>query len=107
MKMKTRSMLIVMAMLCGCAKPPMPDAQRIGIVPDEITAVKIAVAVLTPIYGATQIRNESPFSGRLSNGVWEVRGTLHQPLLGVRKGGTAVVHISQSTGEILDLNHEK
>lgn len=47
-----------------------------GYVPDETTAVRIAEAVLSPIYGEEQIKNERPFKGRLVEGVWIVSGTL-------------------------------
>src|SRR4051812_16090351 len=47
-----------------------------GFVPDSATAVRIAVAVWIPIYGAQQISSEKPFVAKLQNGVWTVTGSL-------------------------------
>jgi len=47
-----------------------------GFVPDEATAVKIAEAVLIPVYGANKIESERPFTAKLKKGVWTVAGTL-------------------------------
>jgi hypothetical protein len=83
-----------------------------GFVPDSKTAVKIAEAVLTPVYGEKQIKSEEPFVAELKNDVWTVHGTLHCP---DSKGGTttscaggvAVVEISKSDGRILSMVHYK
>jgi hypothetical protein len=45
-----------------------------GFVPDAATAIKIAVAVWTPIYGARRIEAEKPFRAQLRDGVWTVEG---------------------------------
>src|SRR5438876_9669483 len=47
-----------------------------GFVPDSGTAVRVAVAVWIPIYGASQIRSEQPYVATLKDGVWTVTGTL-------------------------------
>jgi len=47
-----------------------------GFVPDSQTAVKIAEAVLIPVYGEKQIRSEEPFTAELKGAVWTVGGTL-------------------------------
>lgn len=47
-----------------------------GFVPDSATAVRIAVAVWTPIYGEQHIMSEQPFVATLSKGVWTVQGSL-------------------------------
>lgn len=46
-----------------------------GFVPDADTAVKIAMAVLMPIYGEQVILSERPFTTSLSNDVWTVTGS--------------------------------
>ena len=48
-----------------------------GYVPDAATAVKIAGAVLVPVYGERQIVSERPFTATLKGNVWtvEVRST--------------------------------
>ncbi len=72
-----------------------------GFVPDSATAVRIAVAVWIPIYGAQQIRTEEPFKASLKDSVWTVTGTLSKGQL----GGTAVAKIGQRDGRILFVTH--
>jgi hypothetical protein len=72
-----------------------------GFVPAEQTAIAIAVAVWTPIYGKAQIENEKPYKAKLSNGVWTVMGSLPEGY----SGGTAVAEISQADGRILKVIH--
>ncbi len=74
---------------------------REGFVPDSATAVRVAVAVWMPIYGADHIRSEQPFVAKLNRGVWTVEGTL--PPLSL--GGTAVARIAKRDGRILYVNH--
>src|SRR5260370_35316302 len=47
-----------------------------GFVPDTITAVRVAEAILAPIYGEQQIAREKPFTATLNEGTWTVSGTL-------------------------------
>jgi hypothetical protein len=83
-----------------------------GFVPDSATAVRIAEAVLIPVYGKEQIESERPFKAVLENGVWTVDGTLHCP---DGKGGTttrcvggaAEVKLSKADGRILAMIHYK
>lgn len=72
-----------------------------GVVPDEATAVKIAVAVWEPIYGAKNIARQKPYRAKLIDGVWTVEGTLPKK----RVGGVALVEISKSDGRILRITH--
>ncbi|HUQ30996.1 MAG TPA: YbbC/YhhH family protein [Pyrinomonadaceae bacterium] len=74
-----------------------------GFVPDEQTAISIAVAVWSPIYGREQIESEKPFKASLKDGVWTVTGTLPEGY----NGGTAIADISQETGCILRVIHEQ
>jgi hypothetical protein len=74
-----------------------------GFVPDKETAIAIAVAVWTPIYGKKKILKEKPFQAVLTNGVWIVRGSLPEGY----KGGVAIAEISKDTGCILRVIHEK
>jgi hypothetical protein len=78
-----------------------------GFVPDEKTAIRVAEAVLMPVYGENHIIDQRPFHGRLAEGVWTISGTLHCPTEPYCVGGTAVVKISKKTGEILDMIHFK
>jgi hypothetical protein len=75
-----------------------------GFVPNAETAVKIAEAVLIPVYGEKQILAERPFNVVRKGDVWIVSGTLPcEPCA----GGTAEVTISKSSGQILRMIHYK
>jgi hypothetical protein len=70
-------------------------------VPDKATAVAIALAVLTPIYGKENLADEHPFVATLKGNEWTVRGTLPKGYV----GGTAWIVIAKSDGKILDVGH--
>jgi hypothetical protein len=74
-----------------------------GYVPDEQTAISIAVAVWIPIYGKEKIEGEKPYKATLKNGVWTVIGSLPEGYV----GGTAEAQISQDSGCILRIIHYK
>ncbi len=77
-----------------------------GFVPNAETAVKIAEAVLVPVYGEKKISGERPFKAAREGDVWRVTGTLNCGSPNC-VGGTAVVRISKTTGEILFVGHYK
>lgn len=72
-----------------------------GLVPTEETAVAIAIAVFTPIFGADRIKEQQPFHATLRSGVWHVSGSLPP---GTR-GGTAEAAIERKDGRILRVWH--
>jgi len=76
---------------------------RDGYVPDETTAIAIAVAVWNPIYGKEKIQKEKPYNATLSNGVWRVTGSLPERCI----GGVAIAEISKDDGKILRISHGK
>jgi len=84
-----------------------------GYVPDEETAIAIAVAVWNPIYGQEKIEKEKPYKATLSNGVWIVSGSLLQSQVKsgarpkIKLGGVAIAEISKSDGAILRVSHGK
>jgi len=78
-----------------------------GYVPDEITAVKIAEAVLVPIYGEDVINKERPFKAVLGKGVWIVTGTLPCPEGNRCVGGVAEAEISKQDATVLLVSHGK
>ena len=83
-----------------------------GFVPDSTTAVKIAEAVLIPVYGTEQVQAERPFKAVLENAVWTIMGTLHCPdgkgrVTNSCVGGTAEVKLSRTDGQILKMIHSK
>ena len=75
-----------------------------GFVPNEETAIKIAVAIWTPIYG-NSINKNKPFIAVLNekDDCWEVRGTLPKYM----HGGVPEIKISKSDGKILYVCHGK
>jgi len=80
-----------------------------GYVPDALTAVKIAEAVLVPVYGEQKIASERPFKAKLDGDVWTVDGTLYcaDGKIGVCPGGTATVKLSKNDARILFMIHYK
>lgn len=74
-----------------------------GYVPDEKTAIAIAVAVWGPIYGVGKIEKEKPYSAKLMNGVWHVSGALSNG----RVGGVAEAEIQKNDGCIIRISHGK
>jgi hypothetical protein len=86
---------------------------RSGYVPDSATAVKIAEAVLIPVYGKERIESERPFTAELNNGVWTVAGTLHcsdgkgGTTTTLCVGGVAAVKISKADARVLFMMHYK
>lgn len=74
-----------------------------GFVPDEKTAIRIAVAVWSPIYGEEHIENEKPYIASLKNGVWTVQGSLRKGWV----GGVAVAEIAKDDGRILRVSHSR
>jgi NTF2 fold immunity protein len=81
---------------------------KTDFVPDSETAVKIAEAVLVPVYGKKQIESERPFTAKLKDGVWRVSGTLHCSD-GAEQcfGGVAVVEISKKDARVISMGHGK
>ena len=77
--------------------------RKAGVVPDEATAIKIAVAVWEPIYGADKIAAEKPFRATLAQGVWTVQGFLPKGWV----GGVALAEISKADGRIIRISHGK
>lgn len=88
-----------------------------GYVPDAKTAIKVAVAIWEPIYGAQQINEQAPYSANLQDGVWTVKGSLPGPkeyidedgnkMGSVTAGGVAVIKIDKQTGCIIMVSHGK
>jgi hypothetical protein len=71
-----------------------------GFVPNAETAIRIAVAVWEPIYGAAAIAGQKPYMARLQKGIWVVEGTVHTEM-----GGAAVAAIMKSNGKVLRVSH--
>ena len=82
----------------GYAKEFIPPE---GVVPDEQTAISIAVAVWSPIYGKDEIAKQKPYQVFLVDGYWVVSGSLPKQLV----GGTAKIVISKEDGRIINISH--
>src|SRR4051812_12785924 len=74
-----------------------------GFVPDQRTAIRIAKAVLAPVYGEAKIESEEPFTAILKGDVWMIEGHLPEGY----SGGVALVEISKSDARILRMTHGK
>ena len=85
-------------------QPTRPYKASDGYVPDAATAIKIAKAVLTPVYGEKTVVAERPFKAQLNDGVWTVNGTLHCPN-GDKMcfGGGAEVKLAKDDARILSM----
>jgi hypothetical protein len=85
------------------AEEPKHNAMPIvaGVVPDDTTAIKIAVAVWEPIYGADKIAAEKPFRATFAKGIWTVQGSLPKGW----RGGVALAEISKADGRIIRISH--
>lgn len=72
-------------------------------VPNEETAIKIAEAILIPIYGK-DILQKRPFTAKLvNNKFWRVEGTLNLDEL----GGVPVIEIQKTDCKIIKVTHTK
>ncbi len=71
-----------------------------GFVPDEATAIKIAEAVWTPIYGDI-LKDGRPFHAKLIGDVWHIEGSMPKDAL----GGVAEAEIAKADGKILRVSH--
>lgn len=72
-----------------------------GYVPDEQTAIRIAIAVWEPIYGPMHIANKKPFHAQLLGDVWIVEGSLPKGVV----GGVPIAEISKVDGRIVRVSH--
>lgn len=108
MPKRTLVMAITLLLLAPLAYPQPLSAHNYkppqGYVPDEATAIKIAVAVWEPIYGQEQISKQKPYKAILVNGIWIVEGSLPKPYT---PGGAAVAEIAKDDGKILRVSHGK
>jgi hypothetical protein len=106
--MKAALLAMVLVAVSAGAQVKDPWKQPHGLVPDKETAIKIAEAVLFPIYGESQIKSERPYDVTLANGFWRVKGSLPTPPPGeVMFGGTFYITISQWDARVIEIGHEE
>jgi hypothetical protein len=93
---------LAMFVMCATATAQAPNRSADRI-PDEATAIKVAEAKLSPIYGKDHIRREEPFHATLDHEVWIVSGSLPQGW----DGGVATIRLNKKTGRIISYIHGK
>ncbi len=99
---------VLMMLMAGSALAEDGYVPPEGFVPTPDTAIGIARAVLTAIYGADVIKKEEPLTTQRSGDVWLVRGTLHCGLFSrICLGGVAEIEINSKDGSILRIIHGK
>ena len=81
----------------------MPYVSRQGFVPDPTTAVLIAEAILTAIYGADEISRQQPFVATEVNSQWLVVGSIKNN----EAGGVASIVIDKKDGRIIRVTHSR
>jgi hypothetical protein len=74
-----------------------------GFVPDEATAIQIAEAIFTPIYGKDAVKKERPFKATLNKNVWTVVGSIPKGM----EGGVAIAEIAKKDSKIIRVSHGK
>jgi hypothetical protein len=96
-------LLIVLVSVVSAASDPDGYRPPQGFIPDEKTAICVAEAVLSPIFGEENIRKQRPFKASLKDDIWTVTGHLDDDLL----GGVAQIRIAKGDGQILGVSHGK
>jgi hypothetical protein len=78
-----------------------------GFVPDSTTAVNVAIAILSPIYGREDIELEKPFHAVLINGIWIVEGTNEDRYTEGFVGGIAHIEIRKKDCKVMKVWHDR
>ena len=99
----TQLFRFAMAVLVTTSVFAQAPAPKNGFITDEKTAIRVAEAILAPIYGDQQIAQERPFQAALHGGIWTVEGTLSKG----DTGGVAQIRIDQRTGAVVSYIHGK
>ena len=73
------------------------------LIKDKETAITIAEAILYKIYGKDNITAQQPYEVNLIDGYWILNGTLQKNML----GGTFLIIINSTNGQIIKLTHGK
>ena len=95
-------MLAQFFLAAGAIAADQPGPPDRGFVPDAATAIKIAIAVWEPIYGAKNIAAQKPYRARLEGDRWIVEGSAGST---GEVGGTAIAEIARADGRVLRVSH--
>jgi hypothetical protein len=83
----------------GTTRPKLPPQ---GVVPDEVTAVRLAEAVFPQAFSAEEIVKWEPYHAQLDkSAVWTVYGALPKG----SRGGTPMLRIRKLDGRVLEVWH--
>ena len=72
-----------------------------GVVADKETAIRIAEAILFPVYGENAIRGQRPYQVTLNDGKWTVDGTVRLGFV----GGSFHVVILQRDARVVEIGY--
>jgi hypothetical protein len=98
--------MVAFAVLSGQVTPRRSVVPSEGFVPDPGTAIKIAEAVIGPVYGQAIVTNQRPYKAKLLNGKWIVRGDPTERDTSY-VGGYVEVHINKTNACIMFMTHTK
>ena len=107
--MKTLTSVVVLALVLVLPAFSVDDLKphtvipKEGLVPNEQTAIAIAVAIWIPIYGQQNIDKQKPFKAWLKDGVWHVAGNLPKNMV----GGVAIAEIQKTDAKVIRVSHGK
>lgn len=105
------TILISLLLSSGTSQPNYNDSHKYydrknGLVPDKVTAEKIAEIILENIYGES-VRKQKPFIVTLkNNNIWVIQGRWNSKKMNF-KGGVAYIEIQKSDCKILKVIHDK
>jgi hypothetical protein len=99
-----RQIKFAMLLILTASALAQAPAPKNGFIPDETTAIKVAEAILAPIYGEKQILSERPFHATLTDGAWTVSGSLPAKW---DFGGVATIDLDKKTGAVISYIHGK
>ncbi|SRR6266478_1694686 len=88
--------------VCAAQNIPQLFERKGGLVPDKETAVRIAEAILFPIYGEKNIRDQRPYPIKLRGGKWIIDGA--PPPAGFT-GGSFHIIILQRDARVIEIGH--
>jgi NTF2 fold immunity protein of polymorphic toxin system component len=99
--------LLMIATLCLSSASLAQNVPKVfecngGVVADKETAIRIAEAILSPVYGEKAIREQQPYQVTLKDGKWTVDGTATPP---GHFGGRFHIVILQSDGRVLEIGY--
>jgi NTF2 fold immunity protein len=99
--------LLMIATLCLSSASLAQNVPKVfecngGVVADKETAIRIAEAILSPVYGEKAIREQRPYQVTLKDGKWTVDGTIPP---GFVRGSFHIV-ILQSDGRIIEIGYD-